>query len=604
MGGNTDGTVGGGKVATRITELVTKSIVTTRAELAGHHRTLGAAILDDFFDKVSGEIRGTTSDLYAMLADHPDTPAEFKGLFNFLARGNGQWQSIVGGTLTGSVISGGIGDIISNLLAPMGHAVIAGQPNNILSPSDVAAAKARGIPIGLDHEGEAAQAGLNSDRFNGLVELNHARPDVSMVLDQLNRGEINPDGARGALLQLGFREADLDGIIASARTLLTPAALADMVVRGILPEDQAATVARQSGVSTEDFHALVLDTGEPPSIQDLLFLHRRGLIDDSRLLHGIRQSRVRDEWIDAIQALAFVPMSTAEAIEGAVQGALTEQQSRAIAAQNGLMAEHWQALYDIAGNPPGVQQMVSLYHRGKLTKDQLIKGIQESRLKNKYIQSTIDGSETLPPERSIVSLVAKGSLTDDQGMRLLLERGYAPDIAAALMANAHATKTATTRTLTESMVSTLYEDQAMSKEDAMTILAGLGYSQGDAQWVLDLADVSRTHKYQQAAIGKVGSAYTKGLMDQDTAMADLRQLGMPQAQIDLVLSYWDLELNTVTKTLTEAQVVAAAKRGAITPDDATLRLKGMGYGDVDVAILLSSVAPPATPNSGPMGVSA
>ena len=598
--GNVDQAVtGGGKLATRISGIVVPAIVATHSSLAGVRRNLVAASLDDFFDKVSGEIRHTTGDLYAQLADHAETPAQLRDLFSFLARGNGQWQSIVGGSITGSVISGGLGDIVSNLIAPLGHAIIAGQPNALLSPSDVAAAQARGINIGLPWGTEARQNGLDDNRYAALVELNYNRPDVSTILELLNRGEINDLGARGALLQLGFREGDLDGILSTRRTLLTPAALADMVVRDILSEDQAAAIANQSGLSTEDFHALVLDTGEAPGIQDLLFTYRRGFIDRARLEHGIRQSRLRTEWTDVVESLSLVPMSTADAIEGAVQGALTPEASKAIAAQNGLIAEHWQPLYDIAGNPPGIQQMVSMWHRGKMTLAELVKGIRESRLKDKYIDATIAASPRIPPERSVVSLVSKGSLTEAQGTEQLLMLGYTPEIAAALMANAHAVKTVKAHTLTESMVTTLYEDQAMTAEQATGILTGLGYSDDDAGWLLALADANRAHKYQQAVITRLGSSYVKGLTDEQSVRVVMQGLGIPAAQLDLIVRYWNLEIHTVTKTLTEAQVVKAAKDGNITADQATARLLGMGYGEQDAAILLAPVVgpPPGSPAS-------
>lgn len=597
MGSNDNNPGVGGKLGNRLVDLAAQAVITTKAGLAGHHRVLGASIVGDFFDLVSGEVRHTTSDFYSKLADHPATPPDFQKLFQFMARGNGQWQTLLGGSLTGAIVGGGLGTLFTDWLAPVTQPLLAADPNLLLSTGDAANAEARGMAAGFDMGYESLKQGLSREKFDILVELSRNRPDVSVILDLVNRGIMSRDFALAQLQRLGYDTGDSNFLLETRRTLLTPASLADMVVRDIMPQDQAAEVASQSGLTAEDFNALVLDTGEPPSIQDLLFTHRRGFIDQARLQHGIRQSRVRTEWMDVIESLAFVPMSTADAIEGAVQNHLTVEQSKAITAQNGLDPEHWQVLYDNAGNPPGVQEMVTMYHRGKLTLAELIQGIRESRLKDKYIQPTIDAAPRIPPERSIVSLVSKGGLTEAEGTDLLLQLGFTAPIAAALMQEAHATKTVKAHTLTESMVTTLYEDNAMTAEDATGILEGLGYSSGDAAWLLALADANRAHKYQQAVITRVGSSYVKGLTDEQTARVTLQGLGMPAKQIDQVVSYWNIEIHTVSKTLTEAQTIKAAKDGFITTDQATARLLGMGYGSEDAAVLLAPVAgpPPGSP---------
>lgn len=591
----------GGRLGGKLAQLVVQAHLAGKGQSAGITRGVAGLVLQDFFAGTGAELVGTMGHIFRDLADHPDTPDDLRKLFGFLSRGKGEMASFIGGSVTGTVISGGLGDLVTNALAPVVHAIIESQPFGELAVGDIARAKARAIPIGMNWEREAARAGYNSDRFRALVELNYNRPDVSMILDQLNRGIISQGDAEGGLIQLGFRPGDLAGILATRRTLLTPATLADMVVRGIMGIDQAEGIAFQSGVNGDDFQRLVDDTGEVPGLESLLFARRRGFIDQARLEKGIAQSRVRTEWTDVIVALSQSPMSTADAVEAAVQGHLSHEESQRIAEQNGLMPEHWQVLYDTAGNPPGVQEMVSMYHRGKLTLDQLRQGIMESRLKDKYVDVTIEAAVKIPPERSIVSLVAKSGITPAEGTQLLLMLGYAPEIAAALMAEAHATKTQKSRTLTESMVTSLYEDQAMTADEAKTALLGLGYDDADVAWILALADASRTNKYRNAVITKVGASYIKGLTSQQDAQTTLQSITMPQAQVDQLFVFWDLERQTVSKTLTEAQVLAATKKGYITVDQATARLQGMGYGADDVAILLAPVATPPTTGANGQG---
>lgn len=578
----------GGRIGGKVAAHVANAALSSKVKAAPIQRAVGNQILSDFFAGTGAELRNTMGPIFADLAKHPDTPDNVRPLFHFLSRGKGEMASFIGGSITGSVISGGLGDLLNNALAPVVHSIIGQEPFGELNVSDVAEALARGIPIGRDHADEAARAGYNSDRFNALVQLHYQRPDMSLLLDMLNRGLITDGDTRGALLQLGFRDADLDSIVATRRQLLTPAALADMVVRDIMAESDAAPIAAQSGLSTEDFHSLVLDTGEAPGIQDLLFAHRRGFIDLTRLEHGIKQSRVRTEWTDVIESLSLQPMSTADAVEGAVQGHLTQDQSRVIAAQNGLMPEHWQTLYDNAGNPPGVQEMVSMWHRGVLTQEQLVAGIRESRLKDKYIQPTIDAAATIPPERSIVSLVSKGGLSDAQGMDLLLRRGYPQDIAEALLAEAHVTKTAKQRELTASQIIALYEDGAIAQADVTSMLTALNYDAELISWELALADLRRIKTANDAAVSKVHSLYVGWKITQQDALSTLDSLRIAPGERDNLISLWDVERNINTKQLTLAQITSAHKKGLIDDQGFYERLRGIGYA-IDDAVILSEL---------------
>lgn len=575
----------GGRIAAGVAGHLVSATMAARSQATPLQRAVGNQILTDFFAGTGAELRNTMGDTFRALAEHPATDDSLRPLFHFLSRGKGEMASFIGGSVTGSVISGGIGDLITNLLAPPIHAIIANQPHAILSPSDVAAADVRGFSIGADHAYEAAQSGLNGDRYNALVQLQIRRLEVGQLLDAVNRGGITETAARGGLIQLGFREGDLDVIIEQRRLLLTPAALADMVVRDIMPEADAAAMAAHSGLTAADFHALVLDTGEAPGIQDLLFAHRRGFIDLARLEHGIRQSRVRNEWTDVVESLSTVPMSTADAVEAAVQGHLSLTESQIIAAQNGLMPGHWQVLYDTAGNPPGVQEMVSMWHRGVLTEAELIQGIKESRLKDKYIQKTIDAGVTLLPERSIVSLVSKGGLTDAQGMDLLLRRGYAPDIAQALIVEAHVTKTAKQRELTASQVVSLYEDGAISHDDVLSMLAGLGYDAEVAAWELTIADLRVVKKFNDAAISRLHSLYTGWRITEADALTTLDSLRIAPGQRDNLMTLWNLERGVSTKDLTLAQITAAHKKGILSDQDFFDRVRGIGYAADDAALL-------------------
>lgn len=580
-----DSTGLGNKFAAKLAGHVVNATIAAKVKSQTVHRGVGATILDDFFRLTGSELANTMGPTFAALATHPATAEQMRPLLHFLSRGSGQMASFIGGSITGSVMSGGIGDLITNLMAPSVHEIIALNPQNILSPTDSAAALARGIDIGQDPTREAAMSGISADRFSALVALNRPRPGPADIIDLLNRGWIDDPAARTLLKQLGYSPEDAGFLLENRLKVPSPADLADAVVRGVNSYADAVKWAAWSGVDADDFKRMVDITGEPPGITDLLFLHRRGKIDTARLHRGIAQSRVKTEWTDAIEALSSQPMSTADAVEAAVQGHLSLAESKTIAEQNGLQPDHWQVLYDTAGNPPGVQEMVSMWHRGVLTEAQLRQGIAESRLKNKYIDVVIQGSETLPPERSVISLLTQGAITDATASRLLFSHGYAPDIVAALLSEGHKTKTQKQRDLTASQVVALYEDSAISNAQATSMLSDLGYDAEMAAWEIVLADARKLATYQKAAISKVRSAYVARRIDENTAATTLDQLHVPPDQRDQLLALWNLERDVSTKELTLAQLESAAKKGIIDQQTFHDKVRGLGYSEQDTAII-------------------
>lgn len=584
--GDSSGSSPGGKIGARIATHVANAAASVRAQMLPTHAKLGATILDDFFNLVSGEIRGTVGEFYGNLADQPDTPTWAKRTFHFLGRGTGQWQAILGAGVSYSGIGNAIVNLMSNELNPVTGRLIAANPNGYLAPGDAANAVAHNIETAIDYPGEAAAGGLSSERFATLVELQRSILSPQDIQALINRGHIT--AAQGAkwLERAGFESLAVTGLLDLAHTDLSPAALADFVTFGVLDEGQAAQVAARSGVSAEDFHTMVLGNGQPPSTTDLLFAYRRGIIDKARLLKGIEQGPVRNEWFDVIESLGSVPMSTADAIDAAVQGHISADQAKTIAIQNGLVEQDFQPLYDTAGSPLGPEKMLELLNRGIMSEADVIQGVKESRLKNKYIPWLIASRFPVPPETVVRSMYAKGVIDKSQALSYLQQLGYTPEIAAAMAAEASATKMAKTKDLTASQIAELYKVRGLDHDTAATMLQNLGYDPNEAEWILSISDLQRAQSLQNTAISKIRSGYVGYKQDLTATSTALDQVGVPAAQRDDLIAIWDVERTISTRSLTVAEIRSARKKGIITDQDALDRLLGMGYTQDDAVILL------------------
>lgn len=584
-------TAGGGRLGTRIAELVSQSVAHTQTKLAEHKRSMGALVLEDFFDKVSGEIRDTTGPLYRDLADHPETPPQLRGIFKFMATGNGQWQSILGGTLTGTVIGGGLGNLITNLLNPVIGPLIAQTPNGILSPSDAAMADVKGLTHGLDMPYEARKSGIDGTKFNVLRDLAQTRLAASEILQLLNQGFINDAYAHTLLREAGYTPTGAGLAIELRHTDLTPQELASLVNFGVLSEGEALPLARRSGIRDEDFHRLVYGAGQPPGVQELLFAYRRGVINKERLFKGIQQGPLRSEWFDVVESLGQVPMSTADAIQASVQGHLSKDQAKAIAEQNGLIPSQFEPLWETAGSPPGPHEMLDLLNRGLVSEAEVTQALSESRLKNKYIPLLLQARFRLPTMESTLSMVRKGVITQERALQLLQNMGFMPDIASALVKNATVTKTDTVKELTLAQIREAYLDKAITREVALARIEKLGYDAETSALELQLVDETRARRQVQAVVTRVHHEYVEGLLSDTEAKDALSRLMLPADQISTSMTLWDVERSTVRRRLTEAQVAQALKKGIIQPGEAQSRWSAMGYSDADVAILLALATP-------------
>jgi hypothetical protein len=181
-------------------------------------------------------------------------------------------------------------------------------------------------------------------------------------------------------------------------TKLTPAQIADMVVKNVLPQYPGQptptrlgniangtiyTEASYSGLDAERLNALILDYGESYGIIDALRLYNRGThmpdlapaqgypnvlplyastgdlsgtygILEDELNKVIYYSRVRDEFIPDLKKLAHNSLTPADAVELALKDVVSRDDARQLFDAGGGVPEQFDVLVDGAGDAIGV----------------------------------------------------------------------------------------------------------------------------------------------------------------------------------------------------------------------------------------------------------
>lgn len=591
----------GAKVGTRVAGLMQRSKLATLDQSTGLIVRTGMALQEEFFRLTGAELVRTFGPVYQRLADAAPADSWVKSAGQFLAAGHGQLSTLVGISGISSGFGQGVGAVIANDLTPITSALIRDHPESLLSVPDVTNLVIKGLVDFAYGAHEAGGQGISPDKFNLLMAGAAQTLAPADILELVNRGELTHDGGLYWLGRSGMDRIAAEALIALRLGVFSVQDLATMYVKGIISQDEGRALAALTGYSAEQFDQYTLVTGEPPDLQTLFLAWRRGIINESDVERGIRQSRLRNEWIPTALAMQWVPMDISEAARAVVQNHATIEQAHVWAIENGLKPELFDVIVDNEGNPPSAGEAITWYNRGLIGADEVRQILREGHLKDKYIPLLFDTRHRILTLQEIRLLYRDGAMTHDEALVRLQELGFDAENAAIILIGANAARTAKARDLTRDQVISLLTDQIITAADAQAMLQAMGWSTEDAQWILDLAAMARIQKFINAAISKTQALYTTRKIDANTASATLDALNIATDARDQYIQLWDIERGIITKELTPAQVIAAAKKQLISGDDANTRLQGMGYAADDALILLAiaGVSVSATTPGGP-----
>jgi hypothetical protein len=579
----------GAKVGGRAAKLVADGTVYAQQKLTDHKSGLAQKILADFTNHVSDEVQQMFGPVWKLIAEHEETPDLLRPLFKELAGGRGQGVAWLGGSIAGTATSAGLFDLLNNYLAPVIHRFIYAEPNGLLSPDIAAQALVRGFDIPGEQHGllfDVMGNGINVARLDILRKLAQTRATTNQSQDLVNRKIWSEPRAIQNLIELGHGPHDAESLIHARHWLTSPQEAAAMEERDIINRNQAIDLGMQSGATEVDIDRLIQLAGEPLGAQALAEAYRRRFIDRARFERGIVQGPLRKEWFDVLEQLSISRMSTIDAADAVNQGHMLLEQAKDIALANGLDANDFQTLIEIAGAPPGVDFITEALNRGFIDETTFNAAFLESRIKNKYVHLYSEMRFRLIPQETVRLAYRHRVYPHDKALDTLLKHGFTQEDATALLALEDVRQDGGAKELTRVQIIDLYEVRAVGRDAALGMLVHLGFSDANANTLLDLADLKRIQRFVDAAITRVRAAFLAGRIDEATASASLDQFGVPNEQRDELLALWDIDRTTITKTLTPAQVRQAVKKNLMAEPEALARLRADGYDARDAELFL------------------
>jgi hypothetical protein len=374
----------------------------------------------------------------------------------------------------------------------------------------------------------------------------------------------------------------------------SPALLADMVDKGVAGIEWARDEARKSGTHPNIFNLMVETVGIPPPLADMLHLWRRGKVTRDAVERAIRQSHVKKEWVDTILLLGVQPPTHTDILEAYLEGQVGEARARELFAQLGGDPEFFDLLYNTRGSAPTPNEAADMARKriipwegtgpGVVSFEQAFK---EGPWRNKWLEPWRRTTEYLPPPRTITAMLREGSVTVAEATDLLQRQGVPNELIASYLTDASTGKTQKAKELTESVISTLYQENAIDDNQARAFLGKLRYEPSEANFVLTAWQLARELRYRNTAISTVRTQFISHRIGVNEASMALDKFGVPSTQRQHLLALWTEEEKLKVTLLTAAQVKSAFKKDLLSIEEAMQRLIDQGYSEQDALIYLA-----------------
>jgi len=243
--------------------------------------------------------------------------------------------------------------------------------------------------------------------------------------------------AIGAAAAPYFSQLQQDVFARSPVEPLSPADLADAVVRNYMTLADATTEAAKSGLSASRFATMVPLHADAPGPQQLAVALLRGIIPEAgdgpqtaSFIQGIREGRLADKWAPMIRELSQAVLSPPDAASAVVRNFITAGQGATEAAKSGVSADIFATLVQLSADAPGPQQLAEALRRGAIPESgtgadsiAFTQGIAEGRLADKWAPVIKDLAKLWPTPVDALDAALKGQITAAEGEALYEKLG-------------------------------------------------------------------------------------------------------------------------------------------------------------------------------------
>lgn len=344
---------------------------------------------------------------------------------------------------------------------------------------------------------EARLSGYDAARFDTLITMTGNPPGPETLMTMWNRRIIDEEGVRRGLHQGILRDDWTDNYLKLQTRVLTGAEVVEAAVQNHLGDAEARRRWEMADGDPADYDIAYATHGNPPGVQEMLFMWRRGKLTEAEVIQGIRESRLKDKYIKPMMEMAeyLPPARTVTTL--LAHGAIDTMRAHQLFQANGLSDEMATAY------------VASAMHTKTATQKELTVG-------------------------QVTALYADGILTREQGLADLHKVGFGDPEANLILDLAEAKAEQQVRTHAIGRVRAMYLAHKTDLGKAQADLAKLGVDAAQTQRLLTVWEIEQAAPSKTLTLGQLNAALKDDLITKDDYLTRVISLGYDQADAELL----------------------------------------------------------------------
>jgi hypothetical protein len=435
----------------------------------------------------------------------------------------------------------------------------------------------RGVEEWAAADDEFAKRGMPERDRQLLQATMHALLGVSDILQAWWRGKIGQEEAKRRIVQLGYTDSDAQMILDTSAVIPGVSDLVTMAVREAwrdevaqrwgydedYPKEFGEWAARQ-GLSEEWARRYWRAHWELPSPTLGYEMVHRGIITEAELLELLKIQDYPKTWRERMLQACYVPLTRVDVRRMYGLGVLSREDVKKAYRDLG---------YDDLNAERLTEFTVRYEDRDGESKQEKYREISADFVKRAYKKRFITRGEA---ETRLMNL--RYTHEDVEFMLSIIdaerELERSPDYDAEYVRDMR------------SLIESAYTKRLLSRQDAIAGLKRIGFSDNECNLLLSVLDVHNADKDKEEKLKIIESAYVSRAISYVDAVAAVGRLGVTGAEQERLFDVWDMMRDTRDRRLTEAQYRMAMQRGIITQEQYVENLRGLGYTEADIDILV------------------
>jgi len=443
-------------------------------------------------------------------------------------------------------------------------------------------AQLRGLVTSAEFYAEGSAQGFTMATSTMLAGLHRRLMQLGDMLPALYRRVLSESDLRANMLANGWKDSDVTTMLAAAKPLPPLADAIQMGVREAWRDD----VASRWGYD-EDYPAQVGDHlaklgydpewarrywrahWQLPSVTLGMEMMHRGIISGGEFEEMLKISDYPAGWRSKMTQAAYSPYTRVD---------VRRMYKMGIVDRAGVKRTYMDLGYDDAHAEGLTEFTVNWAEDDPEEKTTKYKTMTTSLLQQAYYKNLIGMPELIeqliainypPAEANMIAEITEARRVVEKTPDYTVE--YRRDVKA--------------------VVERSYYKGMIDAATATRYLTEAELSQAEIGYSLAASDLARGEATREAQIKVIADAYASRAIDRTGALALLGQIDLPATEQERLLSDWDTAISLGARRLTEAQYRLALRSKVIDRDGYQEAIRGLGYSEPDVAILMQLAQP-------------